>query len=476
MHTLEPVAPIATTVALSRHALNAAAVSDAQIRVLLVEDDPAATALIQQALDGPSGSRYRLEWVTRLADAITCLRRDNADVILLDLTLPDCQGIDAFDRVFAAAPNVPILILSGANDETNVRLAVQRGAHDYLARPHIDSHWLPRALRYVIERQKTGAVLRAAEEALFEEKERAQVTLNSIGDAVLATDVAGNVTYLNRAAERMTGWSHDEALGRPLAEVFRIVDSATRKTAENPALRAIMEHRTVGLAADCVLVRRDGSELAVEDSSAPIRSRDGRVAGAVLVFRDVSEARAMAQKMAHLAQHDFLTGLPNRVLLTERLSQSIGLARRHGKQVALLYLDLDNFKTINDSLGHAIGDQLLQSVAERLTACVRTTDTVCRQGGDEFVILLAEIEQPQDAANVAEKILAALAVPRHLGSHEIHVTPSIGISVYPDDGNSADAVMKNADTAMYHAKASGRDNYQFFRADMNTRAGRRLVV
>ncbi|MEF8719011.1 MAG: EAL domain-containing protein [Candidatus Accumulibacter necessarius] len=184
----------------------------------------------------------------------------------------------------------------------------------------------------------------------------------------------------------------------------------------------------------------------------------------------------MVLKMAHLAHHDFLTGLPNRALLTERLSQAIGLARRRGKQVALLFVDLDYFKHINDSLGHAVGDQVLQSAARRLSACVRTTDTVCRQGGDEFVILLAEIEQPQDAALVAEKLLVALAEPQLIGQHEIHVTLSIGISVYPDDGIDGDTVMENADAAMYHAKASGRNNYQFFTAGMNSHAVRRLFV
>jgi diguanylate cyclase (GGDEF)-like protein len=162
--------------------------------------------------------------------------------------------------------------------------------------------------------------------------------------------------------------------------------------------------------------------------------------------------------------------------LKERLSQAIGLAHRHGKQVALQFLDLDYFKHINDSLGHAIGDLVLQSVAVRLSACVRATDTVCRLGGDEFVILLAEIEQPQDAAHVAEKLLAAVAMPQLIGGRELHVTASIGISVYPDDGIDVDTVMQNADTAMYHAKANGRNNYQFFKADMNTRAIRRLFV
>jgi diguanylate cyclase (GGDEF)-like protein len=180
--------------------------------------------------------------------------------------------------------------------------------------------------------------------------------------------------------------------------------------------------------------------------------------------------------MAHLAQHDFLTDLPNRALLTDKLSQAIGLARRHRKRVALLFVDLDGFKNINDSLGHAIGDQLLRSVAVRLGTCVRGTDTVFRQGGDEFVILLTEIEQPQDAAHVAENLHAVFAVPHQIDGNELRVSLSIGISVYPDDGINGDIVMQNADTAMFHAKASGRDNYQFFRVDMNSRAVRKMEL
>lgn len=261
-----------------------------------------------------------------------------------------------------------------------------------------------------------------------------------------------------------------------MSEVFRIVDASTRKEAPNPAKLAIRENRTVGLAANSVLIRRDGYESAIEDSAAPIHNRDGQVAGAVIVFHDVTESRTMALKMAHLAQHDFLTGLPNRALLTERLSRAIGQAHRHSKRVGLMFIDLDYFKHINDSLGHAVGDLLLQTVAARLTLCVRDTDTVCRQGGDEFVILLTEIDQTQDAAPVAEKILAAFADPCLICGNELHVSLSIGISIYPDDAEDADGVMKNADTAMYHAKAKGRNNYQFFTAEMNTLAVRRLFV
>lgn len=327
----------------------------------------------------------------------------------------------------------------------------------------------------ITARKSAELALRNAEEALFDEKERAQVTLNSIGDAVLTTDTLGNVTYLNLVAEGMTGWSCEDATGRPLSEVFRIVDGTTHRPAANPARRAMEEDRTVGLAMDCVLVRRDGLESAIEDSAAPIHNRDGRVAGAVIVFHDVSQSRAMALKMSRMAHHDFLTGLPNRVRLTERLSQAIGLADRHGTRVALLFLDLDHFKHINDSLGHAIGDQLLVSVAKRLVACVRVTDMVCRQGGDEFVVLLHDIAQREDAAHVAEKLRAALAEPQFIGGHELHVGLSIGISIYPDDGQNVDAVLQNADTAMYCAKA-GRNGYQFFSSEMNTRAVRRLSV
>ena len=236
------------------------------------------------------------------------------------------------------------------------------------------------------------------------------------------------------------------------------------------------EDRIVGLAAGCVLLRRDGVETSIEDSAAPIHNREGRVTGAVIVFHDVSESRAMAARMERLAHHDFLTGLPNRALLSERLTQAIGMARRRGKQVALLFLDLDYFKYINDSLGHAIGDLVLQVVAERLVACVRTTDTVCRRGGDEFVILLSEIERIEDAARVADKLLQVFSRPQCIGGHALHVTLSIGISVYPDDGDCAETVLRNADTAMYCAKARGRNNYQFFRAEMSTGAVRSLPV
>jgi diguanylate cyclase (GGDEF)-like protein len=171
--------------------------------------------------------------------------------------------------------------------------------------------------------------------------------------------------------------------------------------------------------------------------------------------------------MSFKAERDFLTGLPNRALLADRLAQSIALAQRHGKRVALMYLDLDNFKGINDSLGHSVGDQLLVSTAKRLEGCVRHSDTVSRQGGDEFVVLLSEVEAVQDAARAADKLVKAMAEPHLIGGHRLNVTLSSGISLYPDDGADAEAVLTNADTAMYHAKRNGRNSYQRFDPEMN---------
>ncbi len=189
---------------------------------------------------------------------------------------------------------------------------------------------------------------------------------------------------------------------------------------------------------------------------------------------DTIEAHTLAEEnekakveLTHLAQHDALTGLPNRILLDDRLAQAIALARRQNKQFAVMFLDLDRFKEINDSLGHAVGDQLLQSVAKRLVADVRSSDTVCRQGGDEFVILLADIEHAKDAAISAQKILATLTVPHRINQLELVVSVSIGISIYPDDGADAETLIKSADTAMYHAKDGGRNNYRFFEPGMS---------
>jgi diguanylate cyclase (GGDEF)-like protein/PAS domain S-box-containing protein len=316
----------------------------------------------------------------------------------------------------------------------------------------------------------------AIEDELFAEKERAQVTLNSIGDAVICTDLAGNISFINRVAETMTGWSGEEAIGRPMPDVLRILDADTRYAIPNPMAAAVAENRTLILPLNCLLAQKDGTEIPIEDSVSPIHDREGKVTGAVIVFRDVSEARALTRQITYTAQHDFLTGLPNRMLLKDRISQAIASAPRHQKKVAVLFLDLDGFKHINDSLGHPTGDKVLQSVAGRLTECVRGSDTVSRQGGDEFVILLSEVTQADDASVTAKRMLQAVAASHKIDDRDLHINTSIGIAVYPEDGADAEALIKNADTAMYHAKENGKRSYQFFAPSMNTRAVARQFI
>ena len=443
--------------------------------VLLIQDHPADAMLVREALHNSIDGSYKVEWIRGCDEGLERLARDGTSredriaAILIDLFLADSQGMETFDRFFQAAPQIPILVLTGSQDEDIAKSAVKRGAQDYLLKGRLDNYLLPKALHSMIERAANA-------EALFEEKERAQVTLNSIGDAVMSTDVWGHVTYLNAVAEILTGWTCEKAVGHPLDEVFRIVDAATRKPIENPLTRAVRENKTVALTPNCVLIRPDGLEATIEDSAAPIHDRRGRVTGAVMVFHDVSAARALSLRMSYLAQHDSLTDLPNRILLNDRLAQFMALAKRHHKKLALLFLDLDRFKHVNDSLGHSVGDCLLQSVATRLLACVRSSDTVSRQGGDEFVVLLAEMTHAKDAAIIAEKVLLALAKPYNIEQHELHLTASIGIVTYPDDGTEAETLMKNADVAMYHAKATGRNNYQFFKAEMNFQAAERQAL
>ena len=280
-------------------------------------------------------------------------------------------------------------------------------------------------------------------------------TLDGIGDAVLSTDLDGRVTYLNPAAEAMTGWSRAAATGQPFSRVFHIVDRETRTVARDPMALAVGLNRTVGLTPNCILIRRDGQELSIEDSAAPIRDKHGSIIGAVIVFRDVGATLEISRQMARLAQRDPLTGLLNRLPLENRMTEAIALAERHARPLAVLFADVDGFKNLNDSLGHAAGDQVLREIGTRLQHALRRSDTVCRYGGDEFVLVLAELEREEDAALVARKLLRAIAEPYRVGLVDVSLTVSIGISLYPQHGGDAGALIARADAAMYRAKRAG---------------------
>jgi diguanylate cyclase (GGDEF)-like protein/PAS domain S-box-containing protein len=434
--------------------------------ILLLQGSAQKAAIIQELLAQSGEGSFDIEWIRSCGAALDRLgdrTKDDITAVIIDLLSPGGQELEIFDQIIRASPNIPVLVLADSEHEDVARQAIQRGAQDYILDNRLDSYSLSKALHNMLERTVNA-------EALFTEKERAQVTLNSIGDGVISTDIAGNVTYLNQVAEAMTGWTGAEALGRAFGDVFPIIDSTNPEHTVNPMTVAMQENKTVGLSATCALIRRDGIEFPIEDSAAPIHDRRGRVTGAVMVFHDVTEARAMSQRMAHLAHHDYLTDLPNRLSFDDRLAQAMAAARRHKEKLAVLFVDVDRFKHINDSLGHAIGDELLLSIAGRLVANVRGSDTVSRQGGDEFVILLSTIAHAEDAALIANKILTSLGTPHRVKENDLQITVSVGIGVYPADGTDAETLVRNADIAMLNAKDNGRNNYQFFRRDMNEHA------
>jgi diguanylate cyclase (GGDEF)-like protein/PAS domain S-box-containing protein len=428
--------------------------------VLLIDDDPAHAHAFREALNQAPNRPFDGEWVRTLAEGLARLNREAIWAVFLNLRLPDSCGLATLDRFLESAKGVPTLVFCGEGEDQVAIDALKRGAKDYLLEGHIDSYELARAVRNMEERETEKRSLSLA-------AERAEVTLNSIGDAVLSTDVQRNITYLNAVAEKITGWSRQDATGKAVGDLLNIIDSNTRQSVANPVESAIRTDKTVGLTQNCNLVRRDGTECAIEDSTAPIHDRYGLIAGAVMVFRDVSLSRAMSLKLNHMAQHDVLTGLPNRALLKDRINQAIATAKRSGTRLAVMFLDLDGFKCVNDSLGHAVGDKLLQSIGARLVSCVRGSDTVSRQGGDEFVILLAEIKHSADAGINARKTLLRLAEPYHIDGHELHLTGSAGLSAYPEDGDTAELLFAHADKAMYEAKKFGRNTFRFFTKDLN---------
>ncbi len=436
--------------------------------LLLIEAASTHRRTVRELLTAASGL-LRIEHVTTVQDGLARLAAHPVSAVLLDLTLPEAADLSAVDALRRVAPKVAIMILAPAAGQALARRAIDHGANDFVVTEEIDTRGLLQLIAMMFER-------RASEEQKFVERERAEVTLNSIGDAVMTTDTLGNVTYLNAEAEALTGWTRAEAFARPLAEVFDVTDGLTGQPAQDPSRLAVEHKKKVRLKGNYILVGRDGQETAIEHSAAPIHDRQGHILGAVIVFRDVIVSRERRLQMLHLAEHDALTDLPNRLLLNDRLARSIALSRRYGRRLAVLFLDCDRFKHINDTLGHAIGDQVLRSISKRLTTCVRESDTVSRHGGDEFLILLSEVDQPEDAGLIAEKIVSSIAEPHSIAGHELTLTASVGIALYPEDGQDTQSLIMRADTAMYHAKNTGRNRVGFYSPEMEAPAIKRSSI
>ncbi len=342
-----------------------------------------------------------------------------------------------------------------------------------------EHRWRGRALRCHVEalRDAQGRVSgtigvamdvterQQAEEDLYRESELAEVTLASIGDGVIRTDAEGAIDYVNPVAERLTGWTGLEAAGRPVAEVFALFDEITRRPIACPVGRCLAENRVVESPGHALLVRADGVEFSVRDSAAPIRDRAGNLIGSVLVFKDVTQLRGLEREMIYLASHDALTGLINRREFEARLKRALRSTRNQNRRHALLYLDLDEFKVVNDTCGHLAGDEMLKQITALLRSRVRRIDCLARLGGDEFGVLLEDCPLPQ-ARQIAEELRGTVREFRFRWKDQVF---EVGVStgLVPLDEGSGDlaAVLSAADAACYVAKESGRNRVHEYEAD-----------
>ena len=287
--------------------------------------------------------------------------------------------------------------------------------------------------------------------------------MNLIADAVVTADKSGLVRTLNPAAEAVIGWTQAEAIGKPVEEIVVLRERQRQCQLPNPFCDAIQKGVSTDRSAQYMLIDREGRRIAIEFSTAPLKGHNGYYGGCVFVFRDVSHARQLAERMSYLAHHDTLTGLPNRILLVDRLEQGIKFADRHKDQLAVLFLDLDHFTEIKATIGSTQGDELLKEVAYRITTALRESDTVSRLGGDEFVIMLPGVAALDHVESVANKLLESIARPFSLAAGTVHTSCSIGISLYPDHSVDTGMLMRLADEAMYQAKLNGRNKFAFAR-------------
>jgi diguanylate cyclase (GGDEF)-like protein/PAS domain S-box-containing protein len=314
----------------------------------------------------------------------------------------------------------------------------------------------------------------------------ARDVLEAAPDALVIVDDEGVILQLNGPAEQLFGYSRGELVGRPVESLIPVRYRAAHVRQRTEYGRDL-RRRPMGHGPELYGLRSDGTEFPVEISLSPLRTRRGMLV--IAAVRDISarkraeaershliRERALYAEISRLARHDALTGLPNRSLLHDRLAAAIASGQRHGTRLAVLFLDLDRFKQVNDSLGHATGDQLLQAIATRLSESVRGTDTVCRQGGDEFVVLLSDVQRKEDVAAATSKVIAAVNGPHKVGRRHLHATASVGVALYPENGRDADTLLKNADIAMYYAKDHGRDHFRFFDEEMNARIVERQAL
>ena len=438
------------------------------LRALFVEDVPAdaALAVFELKRAGLDCEVRRVETEEALIREIEAFR---PDIILSDFSLPRFSGLAALEMARQHTPQTPFIFVSGTIGEYTAIESLKRGAVDYILKGHLAR--LPSAVRRALHEAKERAARQRAEEAL---RLRESAVAASI-DPIIITSQTGSgnpILYVNPAFERLTGYSSDEVIGRDCS----FLQGEDRAQPAIQEIRAAIRDQRDGHAL-LRNYRKDGSLYWNDLHITPVRDPEsGRVTHFVGVQHDVTEAKHYQDELEHQANHDALTGLPNRNLLNDRLEQAVIQARRRQTTLTVALLDLDQFKQINDSLGHGSGDRVLKIVAERLAACVREGDTVARLGGDEFVVVLSGQDSDEGAIQVIERIVRSIGEPVITDGRELVVTCSIGVASYPSHGADAETLLRNADSAMYGVKHQARDGVQFYSTEMNARIGDRLAL
>lgn len=444
------------------------AVNDAGRHVILIVDDQAGNIALLSDILSDLGDIYFVVDSTQAYDKALELQ---PDVILLDIEMPQLNGFEVCQQLKNSplTCDISVIFISALTEAEFEFNSLSYGAVDFIARPFNREICRLRVHNHLILQQQARA-LKLSQQQIYAEKQQLQVTLNSIGDAVIATDVDGCITFMNPIAERMAGWRASEAAGKHITDVMELRDADSKQASTNPIMLALSEKRIVAMALNCELVNRNSAEaIPVEDSAAPIFDINGDMLGAIIVFHDVGQARALATKMSFLANHDQLTGLPNRVLLNDRIHQACRLAAMIDRQVGIILLDIDQFKYLNDSLGHQLGDALLLMLTKRLQTVLEPELTLARIGGDEFVLIYPDIAHIEQISILAQNILRVMRQPFDIEGKKYNMSLSMGISLFPTDSASEEELMRHADVALFKAKQEGRNRYCFFSEELGQR-------
>ncbi len=453
------------------------------ISLLIVEDEPryleSTRLLVSQFV-------HSVDSAVSGTQAYALLAKRNYDLALVDLRLPDASGHDIMAHLRQHQPHCRIIVMSGDSQIDSAIQSLRLGAYDYLRKP-CEPDELIKTVRNAVAKLLLERDNARMLQQLEQSEQWHRLLVNTSPDIIYTLDARGAFTYVNDSITRTLGYTPGELMGKdylvlvPPGEVdnarWRMNERRTGERAtrnhelqlkrKEDLLSALSEHTS----ADHVVV-----ELSAMGMYRTVDADQREFLGSYGVARNISERKQAEATIAFQAYHDLLTGLPNRALFKDRLGQAIVHAKRHGQTLATLFLDMDRFKVVNDTLGHLVGDGLLQAVAQRLRGSLREGDTLSRIGGDEFMLLLPHIRSRDNAAYIAEKVLASLKQPFHIDHHEIFVGISIGIAVFPDDGDTIESLVKHADIAMYHAKDSGRNDYKFFTSDLQQSFNGRLAV